>query len=976
MIFFADKLNSALVGGSDLISSQLPIASVLGEKLTLTDTPVKSGTAGSGCSALILKSNGFWVAGDVGKYVRFSSGENYTAAHDMYEIDTFVTANEVTLAAPGSAAIPSLGDTFSIYSYSYPNLQDYDIKKISACNIARNRIIVSNTGGTITNALYADGVVNIAKPGTEYTDGNTYDNVETTKFVSATASFSNADFGKMIRVGLLIHEEAADEDLSVSGFMTFVDVAHAIWDDIVIGHTLYVRYDAGGGSFVNVYRKIISSTELGGNTTVGYAGAVIPDLTVTEWAIYEYLIRRIDRVIDTTTIILSSAITWIDTAGTTPNRRYPFAVCTDNFKLIESVAIYSATHRTIAYDGAHVGGLLVPAIFYKPEIVLGITDNWRVLVDYRALKTTVEIESVATSAEVTSMVGADSQYNPLGYAGQIAMGIVSDSEPIYLVGVNLWEGVSSNLGHPETMAITAGYTAARDLLGQELVYSVVPLTQDSGIVSLFNTHATDMSTPEVGMWRRVVFSPKMSFGEYDSDTGYINSGQDGSNKSIQDDSASFVSSVSVSQDDTVVITSPTVFIGEYLVESVTETALELQGSDWSFTKEFETTDGLIDLGANEARVYAAESTLWQLVEVGDVAAITVAGGSAEYRDITVINSSINFEYDGSVITAGVLYLPESTGSSKVQISIATESGDGAHDGDCVYVESGPNIGSIAKLTWLGGAGVHDYTLSVAFANNSVISDVYKLFPPVVISIIRRITGVEFYVNPYTKTQQAEAIKAVADGYSDNKRLTLIHPPSIKRSVGTDSNGNTVYATLPGYYACVSEAAQCQLFKPQETLTRSTFEGGFSEIVYSNKTFNNTQLNIIASGGVTILTQDGQASPIVYRHHLTTNMSSITLQEVCILKDVDYMSKALKSALDSEIGNKKTITNDYLTALGFKVQAIFANFEANGYIVTLNGSPAFQTITLAPHATLPDRVYLVMQITIPYPPNYIELPLLI
>lgn len=116
-------------------------------------------------------------------------------------------------------------------------------------------------------------------------------------------------------------------------------------------------------------------------------------------------------------------------------------------------------------------------------------------VGYKALRQDLsDLHTVYSVAEATALLGKAVPENTLCYGTSICLANT-------VVGVKVI-GVSSD--------DVIGYTAAKDRLETaEDVYAIVPMSQDAEIISIFNVHQQQMSTPLKGQWRLCIANTKM-----------------------------------------------------------------------------------------------------------------------------------------------------------------------------------------------------------------------------------------------------------------------------------------------------------------------------------------------------------------------------------------------------------------------------------------------------------------------------------
>jgi hypothetical protein len=106
---------------------------------------------------------------------------------------------------------------------------------------------------------------------------------------------------------------------------------------------------------------------------------------------------------------------------------------------------------------------------------------------YRALRRDVDsIKTVDSLEAAEALIGKAIPENPLAYGVMITL--ANTNNTVYFTGIDTDD--------------LAGYTGAKDRIETaEDIYSVVPLTQEAGVLSMFKTHVEAMSQPDVGKWR-------------------------------------------------------------------------------------------------------------------------------------------------------------------------------------------------------------------------------------------------------------------------------------------------------------------------------------------------------------------------------------------------------------------------------------------------------------------------------------------
>ena len=167
--------------------------------------------------------------------------------------------------------------------------------------------------------------------------------------------------------------------------------------------------------------------------------------------------------------------------------------------------------------------------------------------------------------------------------------------------------------------------------------------------------------------------------------------------------------------------------------------------------------------------------------------------------------------------------------------------------------------------------------------------------------------------PYTRTQMAENLRAVGLATA-NQRVTRTAPDKYFVTV----SGAEV--EVAGYYAAAARAGYASSVPIGRPQVYGTI-GGFDRIEHSNDFFTEDQLNVIAEGGIEILTQSTISSPIQIRDDLTTDMSAYNKQNISMVISRDWLSYTVADILSPQVG-RYNITERYLNILRGSVRAVF------------------------------------------------------
>lgn len=241
----------------------------------------------------------------------------------------------------------------------------------------------------------------------------------------------------------------------------------------------------------------------------------------------------------------------------------------------------------------------------------------------------------------------------------------------------------------------------------------------------------------------------------------------------------------------------------------------------------------------------------------------------------------------------------SLGSDQYNINISGSDmvGSGVINGDLVYLES-VKIGDDQPLV---GYSV----VSVASATAVVVESITD--------ITGHVSDVTVASPEYTRRQQAEYVKNVSIGIL-KENVIRTWPPKVEVDSGDDI---TVEA---GFYLAVAEGAKASANFAHKPLTNSTLIG-FGDLLYSNGYFTEADLDEMASGGVTIMIQDGIGSAPKIRHQLTTDMSNVKTREFSFIKNLYYLTKVYREAMSGYTG-KYNITKSLYNMMTLTASSVF------------------------------------------------------
>jgi hypothetical protein len=335
---------------------------------------------------------------------------------------------------------------------------------------------------------------------------------------------------------------------------------------------------------------------------------------------------------------------------------------------------------------------------------------------------------------------------------------------------------------------------------------------------------------------------------------------------------------------------------------------------------------------------SAEAGRWRGLFVNLEAAATAA----------VVDSTTNAD---AVVLATIADDPNTTGTQYTLLS--------ADDGDFLTNNVAP--GDIVRTQFTSdGFGNESYSEYVVDAILSEQSLRLAAGPDVAISVAAKM---EIW-HDNNKTEVAAQVALDAGSYG-NRRVVAVWPDTI-------DSGDHV---MQGYHLCAALAGLRSGVVPHQGLTNVEILG-FDNVSRSTTYFNATNLNTLVDSGTWVVTQD-QNGNVHTRHAVTTgDTDDINQREEMVRTNVDAMSYVFLNRLAPYIG-KANVTPGTLSVLRVELDSIIDFLKTNGYVASLGGQLIDGEITsLRAHALLPDRIVAVLNLTIPYALNNIEVHLVV
>ena len=276
--------------------------------------------------------------------------------------------------------------------------------------------------------------------------------------------------------------------------------------------------------------------------------------------------------------------------------------------------------------------------------------------------------------------------------------------------------------------------------------------------------------------------------------------------------------------------------------------------------------------------------------------------------------------------------------------------------DNLYLVEEVDNGTILTLrtAFVAGDGNDDSFFSTEAFPTTVISDDWSVF----------IRGASLLV-PGTarpdRQAQAETVQAAAAAIGF-RRSFYVFPDQ----VGINITG--LEQLVEGFYATAAIVGMVGQQPPQQGFTNFPITG-LTRVVGSNDKFTNSQLNIIAAGGVYTLIQPVQGAPVSSRHQLSTDTTAIETRELSITKVVDFTAKFMRGGLRNFIG-RSNVTQGFLDNLSTIIQGQLNFLTEGGVLIGADINNIIQD------ADNPDTILVDITLDVPFPANYIRLTLVV
>jgi hypothetical protein len=623
--------------------------------------------------------------------------------------------------------------------------------------------------------------------------------------------------------------------------------------------------------------------------------------------------------------------------------------------------------------------------------------NFKIYVGYKAREIAKnKLAVIQDVVENTSYLGEATIENPLSLAVSVVLANMAKTP------VKVFATVDDTLSSWEE-AISA-------LSLDSNVYTIIPLTQDVSVLTLFKNHCVEMSNYLKSQPRICLGSGLVDTFNNDGEKIVKTSGTCTLQKDINNILNTLVAGANdgfldkgvASSDEIVlydlsglqyifnvnkVLSNNIVTTAEYRPFSIVKDAVtltkqclppEYDGFGTSGVEELDSTSAFIQVGIDDTStfdsyvmldpvgipkdttistaylqlsLYASVHTETKVKIYGVLPSNTLEYPSSlsELNALHLTTSSVTW----TVPSGGVAYNTLSSADIKTIINeIVASPGYDVTTSNLLFVlkNDGTNeVGDVVKFcssSYLGGA----YAAKVVVTHTPIVFTTDTVYQYTII-------------HKLSHTDLANKYKDLSTSLATSTRANMINIWPSKCEV-TGFTG----VTLPGYYLSAAIGGLIGQLPSQQSLTRQSVAG--IEKLIGVDGFTIYDLDLIASGGTCILTQNYGATPMV-RHQLTTNTDTIEFRELSFVKNFDYVSIILRSALDNFIG-KYNITQKNLLLLGTVIRANLDNMKLNNQPVIGSAIIDYNIVSITQSNDQRDNVEIVVNVLFPYVMNYIGL----
>jgi hypothetical protein len=307
--------------------------------------------------------------------------------------------------------------------------------------------------------------------------------------------------------------------------------------------------------------------------------------------------------------------------------------------------------------------------------------------------------------------------------------------------------------------------------------------------------------------------------------------------------------------------------------------------------------------------------------------------------------------DGEVVLATLEDNPDATSIQYTLLSAGSNAG---------FITYGVRAGDIVRFIFTidawGTASYSEFTVDSVLSNNTLLLlEDYG-------AAVNSAQKVEIW-RTLTKAEVVDDLQSQAQTFNSS-RVCMVWPDYV----------GTAGVTQEGYFLTAALAGLVSGVLPHQPLTNVEV-AGFDDFARTRQFFSNSQLNDLTDGGVWICTTDNNGTPYT-RHALTTDVTDLNRREEMIRRNVDSISYVFLNLLRPYIG-RCNATPSMVNLLEHEINTIIDTLKTNGTTAQLGSQLIDGSIAqIKIHDLLRDRIYVVLNLTVPAPLNHIELHLVI
>lgn len=210
-----------------------------------------------------------------------------------------------------------------------------------------------------------------------------------------------------------------------------------------------------------------------------------------------------------------------------------------------------------------------------------------------------------------------------------------------------------------------------------------------------------------------------------------------------------------------------------------------------------------------------------------------------------------------------------------------------------------------------------------------------------------------------RDDEANAYADIARGFK-NRRVVVTAPDSAAMTI------DGLETIVPGYYMNCAVAGMRSARAPQQPLTNEAI-AGFTRCIGSQDRYSERQLRILSGGGLWVYQQNNGTGPVLIRHQLTSDMSTIEKREDNIRTATDFAAKFFRGVLVNFIG-RVVLTTQIADAVNTVLSGATALLVKNGVFLKC------EIVAFRINADNPTKLDIDVQAKAPYPLNDIDITL--